>query len=100
MAWIKRSRDGAVAACGTGRLTAVRVYSPVCQRRGRALACASESVHPSRGLPAVSVWKAEVWPQIKAARDLGAFICFEEGEAGAEAAEGTHLGPAWRPAHR
>ena len=79
MAWMKRSRDGAVTALQYwARLTAVRVCSPVCQRRGQALACTSESVHPSWGVPAVAVLAADVLPQIKAGRDLGTFIYFED----------------------
>jgi Winged helix-turn helix len=34
-----------------------------------------------RNEQAVAVWKAEVWPDIKALRGLSAFVCFED-EAG------------------
>ena len=47
---------------------------------------------------AVAVWKAEVWPDHKStARDLGAYVCFEDEAGRAEAAEGPHLGAARRP---
>ena len=53
------------------------------------------------GLPAVAVLEADVWPQIKAGRDLGAFICFEdEAGQGLRPPKGRAWGRARRPAHR
>ena len=47
---------------------------------------------------AVAVWKAEVWPDIKARRATWApTSASRTRQARAEAAEGTHLGPARRP---
>jgi len=43
---------------------------------------------------AVAVWKAEVWPEIKGWRDLGAYVCFED-----EAGQGLRppKGRTWAP---
>jgi len=47
---------------------------------------------------AVAVWKAEVWPEIKDGTRPGRLHLLRvRGRAGAEAAEGTHLGAARRP---
>jgi transposase len=38
---------------------------------------------------AVAVWKDQVWPDIKALRDLGAYVCFED-EAGRDLILAAH----------